>query len=50
MKLLTKMTLRSLKMNKWRTLAVLFSIMLSCAMLVSVSTLASSAMNGLKER
>ncbi|WP_075876423.1 ABC transporter permease [Merdibacter massiliensis] len=50
MKLIAKITLRSLKMNRWRTIASILAIFLSTVILVSVTTLASSTLITLKER
>lgn len=50
MKLIAKLTLRSLMKNRWRSLATMAAIFLSTLMLVCVTILASSAMNGLKQR
>lgn len=50
MKLLAKITLRSLKLNRWRTIATILAIFLSTVILVSVTTLASTTMASLKER
>ena len=50
MKLLARLTLRSLIQNRWRSLATMIAITLSTLMLVSVTTLASSTMDALKHR
>lgn len=50
MKLLARLTLRSLIQNRWRSLATMIAITLSTLMLVSVTTLASSTMDALKQR
>ena len=50
MKLIARLTLRALKENRRRTIATMLAIIIATAMLCSITTLAASAMNGLKQR
>ena len=50
MKLIARLTLRALKENRRRTMATMLAIIIATAMLCSITTLAASAINGMKQR